>query len=100
MIKLQPRAGEAVGGPPPAILKPARAFIAAVSAGGIMCASLAVAAERNPVLEAVQAQCIQEGMLRGFVGEALKGYVNACAEVKRNAPPPDLKQFSAEPAAC
>ena len=100
MIKSEPRAGEAVGGPPLTNGKLSRALIAAVSAGGMVLALLAVAAERNPVLEAVQAQCIQEGMLRGFVGAALKGYVNACAEVKRNAHPPDPKQFSAEPAAC
>jgi hypothetical protein len=74
---------------------------AAICAGGLMAgAALAAAAERNSALEAVQAQCIQEGMLRGFAGEALKGYVNSCVEVKHNAPAPDLKQFSAEPAAC
>ncbi len=100
MINPGRRVGEAVGGWSPRNRKPARALTATVYAGGILFASLTVAAERNPVLEVVQAQCIQEGMLRGFVGEALTGYVNACAELKRNAPPPDLKQFSADPAAC
>ena len=80
--------------------KLARALVAATGASGLVFASLAVAAERNPALEAVQAQCIQEGMLRGYSGEALKQYVNACTEVKRHAPPPDLKQFSADPGAC
>ena len=78
----------------------ARGLMAAMLAGGILSAPLVVAAERNPALEFVQAQCIQEGMLRGFAGEALKGYVNACVEVKRHAPPPDLRQYSADPAAC
>ena len=94
------RAGNAVGGRLMTNGKPARVLTATVYAGGILFASLTVAAERNPVLEVEQAQCIQEGMLRGFVGEALTGYVNACAELKRNPPPPDLKQFSADPAAC
>ena len=59
-----------------------------------------VAAERDPMLEAAQAQCIQEGMLRGFSGEALKKFVSTCAEARRNAPPRDLTPFSAEPGAC
>ena len=80
--------------------KLARALVAAIGAGWLVFAPLAIAAERNPALEAVQAQCIQEGMLRGYSGEALKGYVNACTEVKRHAPPPDLNQFSADPGAC
>ena len=75
-------------------------FAAAILAGGMVPALLAVAAERNPVLEAMQSLCIQEAMVRGHSGEAMKGYVNACVEVKRKAPPPDLKQFVAEPAAC
>lgn len=80
--------------------KPGRAITAALIAAGMVVATLAVAAERSPALELVQAQCIQEGMLRGYAGEGLKGYVNTCVEVKRNAPSPDLRRFSAEPAAC
>ena len=56
--------------------------------------------ERNPVLETMQAQCIQEAMVRGFVGEAMKGFVNTCVELKRKAPAPDPKLFSADPAVC
>jgi hypothetical protein len=63
-------------------------------------AQTAASAERNPLLEVMQAQCIQEAMLRGFVGEALKGYVNTCVELKRKAPPPDPGLFSADPAVC
>jgi len=87
-----------VGQQPP--MNGKRMVAAAICAGGLAVAALAAAAERDPVVEALQARCIQEGMLRGFAGEALKGYVNSCVELKRNAPPPDLKQFSAEPAAC
>jgi hypothetical protein len=90
-----------LGEQPPVCGKFRRPLTVALFACAMEFAALAVAAERNPVLELVQAQCIQEGMLRGFVGERLKGYVNACVEVKRNAPPPpDLRQFTAEPAAC
>lgn len=60
----------------------------------------ALAAERDPVLEAVQAHCIQEGMVRGFSGESLKEFVARCTETRRHAPPPDLRPFAAEPAAC
>ena len=100
IIKANPREAEAVR---PRVLTNGRlagGLMAALLAGGILSAPLAVAAERNPALEFVQAQCIQEGMLRGFAGEALKGYVNACVEIKRNAPPPDLRQYSPDPAAC
>ena len=74
--------------------------VAIMGAGGIAVASLTVAAERDSVLEILQAQCIQEGMLRGFAGESLKGFVNTCVELKRNAPPSELKRFSVEPAVC
>ena len=77
-----------------------RALAAAMFAGGIALAALAVAAERNPAVEFVQAQCIQEGMLRGNSGEALKRYVDTCVELRRNAPPPDLRPFSEDNAAC
>lgn len=76
------------------------AAVAVVLAIAAAAPRLALAAERDPVLEAAQAQCIQEGMLRGFSGEALKNFVSACAETKRNAPPRDLKPFAAEPGAC
>lgn len=75
-------------------------FSAACLAAGIFFASLAGAAERDPVLEVMQAQCIQEGMVRGNTGESLKSFVNRCVEVKRHAPPPEFKHFSADPAAC
>ncbi len=48
-------------------------FAAAILAGGMMSALLAVAAERNPALEVEQAQCIQEAMLRGHSGESRRG---------------------------
>jgi hypothetical protein len=84
------------------ILRPAMRLVRAtmLAIAAVAAAAPAVAAERDPVLEAAQAQCIQEGMLRGFSGEALKTYVSACAETKRNAPPRDLKPFAAEPGAC
>ncbi len=77
-----------------------RTLGAAMFTGAMAYALASVAAERDPILEFVQAQCIQEAMVRGHSGEALKGYVNSCVEVKRHAPPPDLKQFFAVPAAC
>ena len=59
----------------------------------------AVAAERDPALEAAQAHCIQEGMLRGFSGEALQKFVISCAATKR-VTPRDLQPFAADPGAC
>ena len=67
----------------------------AVSAG----VQHAVADERDPALEAAQAHCIQEGMLRGFSGEALQKFVVTCAVTKR-VTPRDLQPFAADPAAC
>ena len=53
----------------------------------------ALAADRDPVLEAAQAHCIQEGMLRGFAGDALQKFVITCAATKR-VTPRDVQPFA------
>jgi hypothetical protein len=77
-----------------------RAAAVVVIAGSTVLLPAAAAAERDPALEAAQAQCIQEGMLRGFSGETLRNFVSICAQARRNAPPRDLKPFDGEPGAC
>jgi hypothetical protein len=78
----------------------ARRFGCLIFAAGVLSALQCLAAERDPVLEMAQAECIQQGMLAGVVGEALKDYVHACAAKKRNAPAREPRQFAADPAAC
>jgi hypothetical protein len=100
IINLRPREGKVAGEQLWIKEKLGRALTVAMIAGGMVLTAFAVAAEHDPILEMARAQCIQEGMLQGFAGEALKNYVNACAATKRNVPRPDLKPFSADPAAC
>jgi hypothetical protein len=76
------------------------AFAAAALIMGAAASPLAAEPERSPVIEFLQAQCIQEAMLRGFVGESMKGFVHACVELKRQLPAPDPRLYSADPGAC
>ncbi|MDB5808720.1 MAG: hypothetical protein JWN94_842 [Betaproteobacteria bacterium] len=78
------------------------AFAAAALIMGAATATSPLAAEpeRSPVIEFLQAQCIQEAMLRGFVGESMKGFVHACVELKRQLPAPDPRLYSADSGAC
>jgi hypothetical protein len=77
-----------------------RALVLPLMVGGMVMAAWAAAAERDPVLDVLQARCIQEGMLRGVNGEALKNFVAMCVETRRKAPNRDLQPFSADPGAC
>ena len=58
------------------------------------------AAESPAGLEAMQASCIQEAMVRGIVGERLKGYVDSCVKAKGAPPLPDVKPQSTDTPAC
>ncbi len=73
---------------------------AAFIAGAMVYAWNAAAADARPVMEALQAQCIQEAMLRGAVGERLKGYVDSCVKAKARTPLQDLQPFSTDTPAC
>ena len=74
--------------------------IAGVMLGAAGYAAGGGAAEPRPTLESVQAICIQEGMLRGVVGERLKGYVDSCVKAKGGAPLQDVKPESTDTPAC
>ena len=58
------------------------------------------AAESPAGAEAVQASCIHDAMVRGVVGERLKGYVDACVRAKGATPLPDVKPQSGDTPAC
>ena len=66
------------------------------SAYSLFCA----AAESPASRDAVQALCIQEAMVRGAVGERLKGYVDSCVRSKATLPLPDVKPASTDTPAC
>ncbi len=80
--------------------KPVRRIGTLIFAGAVMTGSAVLAADRDPIFEMAQAECIQQGMLAGVVGEALKNYVNTCAEKKRNSLLREPGQFLSDPAAC
>ncbi len=76
-----------------------------LAVAGVMLGATAYAAEGptaapRPALESVQATCIQEAMLRGAVGERLKGYVDSCVRTKGGAPLQDAKPESTDTPAC
>ncbi|MBC8007658.1 MAG: hypothetical protein H7X76_06400 [Prolixibacteraceae bacterium] len=60
----------------------------------------ATAADTRAATEAVQAQCIQEAMLRGAIGERLKGYVDSCVKSRGVTPLPELKPIATDTPAC
>ena len=74
--------------------------MAGVILGATVCAGDGAAAESRPTLDAVQAICIQEAMLRGAIGERLKGYVDSCVKTKSPAPLQDVKPESTDTPAC
>jgi len=60
----------------------------------------AAAADTRPSLETLQAQCIQEAMLRGVIGDGLKGYVDSCVKARHPAAPRDVTPQSTDTPAC
>lgn len=100
MMSLINRQANGGAGHRSARIKAVRMIGSLIFAGAVMTASAVLAAGRDPILEMAQAECIQQGMLAGVVGEALKSYVNACAEKKRNSLLREPGQFLSDPAAC
>jgi len=80
--------------------KTARALAAAAVLGAVAYSPAAVAAEAAPTPEVLQALCIQEAMLRGLSGDALKGYFDSCVKAKAAFPMPDQRPSSSETPAC
>ena len=80
--------------------KTARALTAAAVLGAVAYSPAAVTAEAAPAPEKLQALCIQEAMLRGLSGDALKGYFDSCVKAKAAIPLPDQRPLSSETLAC
>ena len=72
----------------------------ALTALAAVCAWGAQAAEQRPASDAVQAQCIQEAMLRGAIGERLQGYVDACVKSRGGSATPAVKPEVTDTPAC
>ena len=80
--------------------KTARALAAAAMLGAVAYSPAAVTAEAEPTPETLQALCIQEAMLRGLSGDALKEYFDSCVKAKAAIPMPDQRPSSSETPAC
>ena len=80
--------------------KTARALAAAAVLGAIAYSPAAVTAAAEPTPEMLQALCIQEAMLRGLSGDALKRYVDFCVKAEAAIPIPDPRPSSPETPAC
>ena len=88
------------GRPLPTVGKTARALAAAAVLGAVAYSPAAVTAEAEPTPEKLQALCIQEAMLRGLSGDALKAYFDSCVKARAAIPMPGRQPSSAETPAC
>jgi hypothetical protein len=80
--------------------KTARALAAAAALGAAAYSGGAAVAETAPTPEILQARCIQEAMLRGLSGDALKEYFDSCMKARGAIPMPDQQPSPSETPAC
>ena len=74
--------------------------VAAASFVALASGTLVAAADSQAIPDAIYANCIQEAMVRGAVGERLKAYVDSCVKTKRDALPPQMKPEATDTTAC
>jgi len=80
--------------------KTARALAATAVLVAACVAPDAAMADAEPTPGKLQARCIQEAMLRGLSGDALKQYFDSCVKAGAAIPAPDQPPSSSETPAC